>query len=86
MSKLLERIDELHKMNGDLCDFSTRWKIDGDYMRCRTCKRNQLASDVTGEFLHSSACSAAETSEAQPWAVFLYIIKPIVPIKGVGCD
>jgi hypothetical protein len=67
----------LSKMNSDLCDFYRRWIPDGDYFRCKACKRAHIASKADQKFVHASGCPAEETAEDNPWQVFLRILQPL---------
>jgi hypothetical protein len=49
-----------------LVTFADRWQIDGDWIRCRRCKRPQQVSRALHDFSHMAGCSN-EGAEAQPW-------------------
>lgn len=49
-----------------LIDFADRWSVDGDYIRCRVCKRPQQISWMHRDFPHSGTCRNAE-AERNPW-------------------
>lgn len=72
----------LSKMDAGLCDFYKRWRSDGDYLRCNSCKRAHLASYAGEKFVHSSACPAKETSEDYPWQVLIELLRPLFECKG----
>ena len=79
------REDALRRLNGDLCAFAMRWEIDGDYMRCRECRRNQCASYAANEFPHAPDCRHAVnpgTTEPRPWEAFAALIQPVTPAGG----
>lgn len=67
----------MHRMNGLLCDFSMRWKLDGDYLRCRTCDRPQIASCADRDFPHANICVASPNVETNPWRTLLAILTPL---------
>ena len=70
--------DDLGCMNSALCDFAMRWEIDGDYMRCRKCKRPQITSYASHDFPHADGCKAAGTAEAHPWETFIRLLQPLI--------
>lgn len=67
----------LHDMNDALCSFGNRWLMDGDYLRCRKCKRPHIASKLDMEFQHADGCKAAGKVATHPWREFLEIIRPL---------
>lgn len=73
----------LHQMNSALCDFSMRWTLDGDYLRCRKCKRPIIASRADMPFSHASGCKAASTSEPHPWRV---LARLLAPLTALSCE
>lgn len=46
--------------------FAHIWELDGDYIRCRVCKRPQQVSYALWDFPHRSRCKN-ETAERNPW-------------------
>ncbi|NPD67258.1 hypothetical protein HN018_06685 [Lichenicola cladoniae] len=50
----------------ELIKFGTRWELDGDYLRCRICRRPQIVSRVMEDFQHASGC-AGSGAESNPW-------------------
>lgn len=54
-------------MSDALINFSGRWILDGDYIRCRRCNRPQIASYALWDFPHSATCASAGSSERNPW-------------------
>lgn len=75
--------DVQHAMNGDLCEFAQRWKLDGDYLRCRSCRRPQLAGYHHLPFQHAAGCEAAERCEPHPWQTLVALLRPMVPAVRV---
>ncbi len=76
------RADVADSTNAMLCDFATRWKVDGDYLRCRVCNRPQLASCADSQFPHSSQClrhgsGEQDGFEPRPWLDFIRILAPL---------
>lgn len=72
------RSDDLGRMNSALCDFAMRWEIDGDYMRCRKCKRPQITNYASHDFPHADGCKAAGTAEVHPWKTFIHLLQPLI--------
>lgn len=66
------------RMNKALCDFASRWKMDGDYLRCVKCKRPMIASRTALVFSHADSCKNAATSEPHPWLALVEILQPIM--------
>lgn len=64
-------IEATSAINGDLCDFSNRWKLDSDYLRCRRCNRPQITNYMDSPFPHASGCRPARVLEPHPWRTFL---------------
>lgn len=76
-SELLE-VDGAHDMNSALCDFQRRWRLDGDYLRCRSCHRPQLAGYADNPFPHAADCLPGKHHrETHPWRIFLSILGPL---------
>lgn len=76
--------DAARQMNAALCQFGKRWRLDGDYLRCRSCNRPHLASCVRLEFEHAHGCEAAGNVEQQPWAALLALLRPIAAPPSLG--
>ncbi|MDT3556326.1 hypothetical protein ROV95_09335 [Stenotrophomonas maltophilia group sp. msm1] len=70
--------------NGELCAFSSRWELDGDYMRCRICQRPQLTSYARYPFPHVDGCKGAQSHEAHPWITFVQLLAPLSQAVGNG--
>ncbi|MGE6916717.1 hypothetical protein [Achromobacter kerstersii] len=66
-----------YRMNNALCGFSMRWNLDGDYMRCRKCKRPHIASAMEVEFNHADGCKAEGKVETHPWRTFVELLAPL---------
>ena len=64
-------------LNGALCDLAARWKIDGDWMTCKACKRSLIASRVNEALPHAAGCKLAATTETHPWQALLKILRPL---------
>ena len=64
-------------MNDSLCDFGTRWELDGDYLRCRKCKRPHIASRGLEAFTHAAGCKNIG-GESHPWKALLGLLGPLV--------
>jgi hypothetical protein len=47
--------------------FAKRWKLDGDYIRCRCCNRPQQVSYMLWDFPHADGCKNEATAEKNPW-------------------
>lgn len=56
-----------------LITFGNRWELDGDYIRCRGCRRPQIVSMVLHDFHHAAGCSGAE-HEQNPWKTLASLI------------
>lgn len=84
---IAEDAEKLSSMNDALCDFASRWVYDGDYLRCKKCKRPHIASKADMKFVHVSGCKAEETAEDYPWKVLIRILRPLTtkPI-GAGAE
>lgn len=67
-----------HKMNADLCAFYMRWEADGDYLRCRKCKRPQIASYAEKGFPHAAGCKAVGNVEQRPWLALIELMRPLI--------
>lgn len=67
-----------HKMNADLCAFYMRWEADGDYLRCRKCKRPQIASYAEKGFPHAAGCKAVGNVEQRPWLALIEFMRPLI--------
>ena len=57
-----------------LNDFANRWKIDGDYIRCRNCDRPQQVSWALHDFPHASHCRRSDGFEINPWKTLAGLI------------
>lgn len=68
--------DGQHVMNAGLCEFARRWSLDGDYLRCRSCKRPQLAGYHHLPFQHADGCRQ-QYWETHPWQVLVRLLRPI---------
>jgi hypothetical protein len=75
----LPELPGMHENNGLLCSFASRWKMDGDYIRCRTCKQPQLTSYADNDFPHSSDCRVKDvpTMERRPWLTYVELLAPL---------
>jgi len=75
----LQTID-MHKNNGLLCDFWTRWRISGDYIRCGWCDRPQLTSYADNDFPHADFCPVKDkpTMERHPWRTYAALLAPLM--------
>lgn len=71
-----------HRMNNELCGFAMRWVLDGDYLRCKKCKRPHIASAIDRPFEHAAGCNLAGTAEEFPWQSLLRILRPIYQGKA----
>jgi hypothetical protein len=49
-----------------LNDFASRWKVDGDYIRCRACNRPQQITWMHHDFPHAAFCKNQDV-ERNPW-------------------
>ncbi|MFY3461069.1 hypothetical protein ACOTJD_30880 [Achromobacter xylosoxidans] len=67
-----------HKMNAELCAFYMRWEADGDYLRCRKCKRPQIASYAEKGFPHAAGCKAVGNVEQRPWLALVELMRPLI--------
>jgi hypothetical protein len=63
------------KLNASLRAFSAMWELDGDYMRCRSCGRPQLASYASADFPHGDKCLTRHTNH--PWQLLRGILARI---------
>lgn len=62
----ITRYDEQKRdQNAALCDFSRRWELDGDLMRCRKCKRAIIFSKRDQDMHHAHECPQAD--QTKPW-------------------
>jgi len=74
-----------HKINADLCAFYMRWEADGDYLRCRKCKRPQIASYAEKNFPHAAGCKAVGHVEQRPWLALVDLLRPLIgPAPAAG--
>jgi hypothetical protein len=67
----------LNAMNDALCSFSNRWRLDGDYIRCRICRRPQITNYRHSAFPHAEGCRAAARVEPHPWLTLLELLRPL---------
>lgn len=67
-----------HKMNADLCAFYMRWEAHGDYLRCRKCRRPQIASYAEKGFPHAAGCKAVGNVEQRPWLALVELMRPLI--------
>lgn len=74
--------ETIYRMNHALCDFAVRWVLDGDYLRCKKCKRPHIASAIDRPFEHAEGCKLAATAEEFPWQSLLRILRPIYQGKA----
>lgn len=72
-----------HQLNNDLCDFSDRWELDGDYMRCRKCRRPQIASAEGHPYIHGERCKASTGVDQYPWRMLRDLIARMYPPSSV---
>lgn len=56
-----------------LLDFASDWTLDGDLLRCRACKRAQIASRQDEDFVHRSDCKKKRTG-GRPWTFLQSIL------------
>lgn len=63
--------------NGEPCTFSSRWELDGDYLRCRACLRPQLTNCARYPFQHADGCKGAQDHEPHPWITFVQLLAPL---------
>ena len=57
-----------------LCGFSDQWILDGDYIRCRHCKRPQIVSLAHNDFNHRAGCCGEKTHDRNPWKTLASLI------------
>jgi len=76
--------EALSLMNGSLCKFGMNWLLDGDYLRCRVCKRPQIASCAHLDFPHASDCKCADDVENHPWLTLIGLLKPIAIDQAIA--
>ena len=67
--------DLFRTMDNQLCEFALRWELDGDYLRCRKCKRPHIASKADIAFSHASDCKVIGKAETHPWKTFISILQ-----------
>jgi hypothetical protein len=60
--------------NDALLAFARVWTLDGDWMTCKGCMRNLIASRDGEELRHRNGCKY--TDEKHPWARLRAIIAP----------
>lgn len=60
--------------NDLLLDFAQRWKLDGDYLRCRKCNRPHIASKADMPFSHMAGCKLEEKATQHPWLILRDIL------------
>lgn len=68
-------ISGLNAINNELCEFSDRWILDGDYIRCRKCKQPQITSYMDSPFPHAYGCKQSLGAERKPWRSYLELIE-----------
>lgn len=67
----------LSDMNAALCELSKRWILDGDYLRCKRCKRPHIASKFAAPFLHEHDCKFANVGSEYPWRLLVNLLSPL---------
>jgi hypothetical protein len=65
--------------NDKLCDFARFFTLDGDWMTCKKCKRNLIASRDGEPLQHAAGCKNAD--RLHPWAELRALIAPGVPVE-----
>lgn len=72
--------------NNALCAFARYWKLDGDWMTCKGCKRNLIASRDGEVFKHGDGYKNLD--QKHPWAQLRAIIAPeagvLLPLNAEG--
>lgn len=68
-----------------LCEFSDRWELDGDYLRCRCCGRPQIASLALHDFKHAAGCLGA-SHEKNPWKTLASLINAQIAKAEAATD
>lgn len=63
--------------NDKLLEFGRKWKLDGDWMVCKKCKRPIIASRDGEELPHADGCK--QPNEQHPWRQLREIIAPAAP-------
>lgn len=76
--------EALSLMNGSLCKFGMNWLLDGDYLRCRVCKRPQIASCAHMDFPHAAWCKVANDVDGHPWMTLIGLLKPITIDQAIA--
>ena len=61
-------------VNDRLLDFSSDWKLDGDYLRCRSCNRPHIASKAAMPFCHMAGCRLDGKVDSHPWQLLRQIL------------
>ncbi|QHJ00072.1 hypothetical protein GT347_20070 [Xylophilus rhododendri] len=79
-------IEATSAINGDLCDFSNRWTLDGDYLRCRFCNRAQITNYMDSPFPHAGSCKPTRVLEPQPWRTFLALTTELARLAAPQAD
>lgn len=77
---------ELSRMNDLLCDFALRWKLNGDWLTCKKCKHNHIASKADQSFYHNMDCKGIGAFETHPWSTLVSILSPLyaAPVAVLG--
>lgn len=70
------------EINDRLCEFSMRWSLDGDYIRCRKCNRPQITNYMDVEFPHASSCKPTIAPEPHPWRTYLALMDELSKLAG----
>jgi len=63
--------------NDKLIAFARRWKLDGDWLTCKGCKRSLIASRDGEELNHAAGCKLA--AEQHPWAQLRELVTKRAP-------
>lgn len=63
----LEELQDRSSKNDLLIIFGNRWKLDGDWLVCKRCKRQIIFSKADLPFTHRVGCQADGHVETHPW-------------------
>ncbi|HBI70674.1 MAG TPA: hypothetical protein DDZ22_17215 [Massilia sp.] len=70
--------------NDKLIELARYWKLDGDWMTCKGCKRSLIASRDGEELNHADGCKFA--AQQHPWARLRALVAPPPNNSPVGAD
>lgn len=70
-----------YRLDGGLEEHGRRWEVDGDLIRCRTCRRGHLASKAGEAFQHAADCAARSDFARHPWHDLAELLRALPAVE-----